>query len=933
MWPLGAEVTLTIDGPECEGYPKTKTVGEFPYDATQTYVTFALQGVCDLHAGHVLTMTDGTVTATLDIAYLSVIEVNETSESVSGLADAGTSVSVWPYREPWPTIHAVADGSENWVADFSMVFDILPGDGGAAVQEDAEGDETWIDWHLTIPKFTVGITNEWICGSEWAPDTPISILVDGWDPYGANTDGNGEFCIGLGEFVNLQAGQAIEVSDGYATKAHTLIDLQVTGFDLVADLVQGTSNQDLEVCLEIYDLGGVPCEPMSGGVWGVDVSALVELSPGIGGFVSQFDDDGDSTLVDWRVLNPHIVSSPVGNWIELSEFPAEATVFITILDAPSGSVLFGPEEIFLEGDGSLWMDRWWHNINLASGMHIIADDLDHEILKELTLIPFSLDAIDFELETMEGSGPADEWIFVEAGNEFMGHRFDVGNHPDVDGDITVAELPPPPPLPFFEANITHEWIDFFEFPWGASIYVEISGSEGLKFEGEVTEEYDGYAHLELLEVGTEIDPGDSIVVTYDGVHKELLLVDLTLDVFDIADGDAQLEGKAPELATVFVVVCNPPSKENTEPDCVVGDAFHPPGIDWRIDFAPDFEILPEADAWAYIFDEDGDATMAVLDDEPAPQASFIVFPEYDFVQGFGWQEGDEVTLIVDADTDPGNGFLLLTTGISTQGEWGISVDFNLEIDIQPGYRVVMFGGDFFKMHDVTDLSVTTINPDNDTVSGTAFPGSDVNLWVHWPPGTDIMTSADEFGNWVGPSAYDLVPGTGGIAAQFDDEGDGTFVEWWIPFDEDGDGIPDELDNCPLMPNPDQVDFDSDGMGDECDPDDDDDGVLDSDDSCPLEDATGFDADVDGCIDTPKGLLGLINTLDDDALSSKIKNSLVSKIENAMKSLAKGRENAAIGQLEAFINQVEAQRGKKISDETADLLISYAENLISQIEGG
>jgi len=53
----------------------------------------------------------------------------------------------------------------------------------------------------------------------------------------------------------------------------------------------------------------------------------------------------------------------------------------------------------------------------------------------------------------------------------------------------------------------------------------------------------------------------------------------------------------------------------------------------------------------------------------------------------------------------------------------------------------------------------------------------------------------------------------------------------------------------------------------------------------------------------------------------------------LKSLNKGRENAAIGQLEAFINQVEAQRGKKISIEAADLLIGYAENLISQIEGG
>jgi Thrombospondin type 3 repeat len=37
-------------------------------------------------------------------------------------------------------------------------------------------------------------------------------------------------------------------------------------------------------------------------------------------------------------------------------------------------------------------------------------------------------------------------------------------------------------------------------------------------------------------------------------------------------------------------------------------------------------------------------------------------------------------------------------------------------------------------------------------------------------------------------------------------------------DTDGDGIPDSLDNCPLVFNPSQLDNDSDGIGDCCDPD-------------------------------------------------------------------------------------------------------------------
>ncbi len=64
-------------------------------------------------------------------------------------------------------------------------------------------------------------------------------------------------------------------------------------------------------------------------------------------------------------------------------------------------------------------------------------------------------------------------------------------------------------------------------------------------------------------------------------------------------------------------------------------------------------------------------------------------------------------------------------------------------------------------------------------------------------------------------------------------------------DDDGDGVEDELDNCPLIENAAQDDVDGDGAGDVCDLDDDNDGVLDNVDACPVT-FTGSVVDAQGC---------------------------------------------------------------------------------------
>lgn len=185
------------------------------------------------------------------------------------------------------------------------------------------------------------------------------------------------------------------------------------------------------------------------------------------------------------------------------------------------------------------------------------------------------------------------------------------------------------------------------------------------------------------------------------------------------------------------------------------------------------------------------------------------------------------------------------------------------------YRVTKKDGAKVKDFCIKDIPPVNNDPDN------------VNVWGNWvqPKGWKRTVRKQENGKWTicwetetpvdfavlgFDHKYGLDPEPRGKFEVSYDTAENETGPITVPRDEptdkDVDGVPDSQDNCPDEYNPNQKDFDQDGLGDECDPDDDNDGIPDSKDECRLnsDPQCGGDPPIYGNImvfPTPERFLG------------------------------------------------------------------------------
>ncbi|MGD1993858.1 MAG: peptide ABC transporter substrate-binding protein, partial [Anaerolineae bacterium] len=829
-WTPGATVTLTVDD---DGDPGNGTLWtELSTSDEWGNVSFSLYDSFDVQPGHWVRLDDGVTVKSHTVATLTVDVIDPDTDTVYGTAEPGAEVEVqiWDWDGPWRRV--TADGNGNWTADFSTPsaeddrrYDIGPGTQGAAYQRDDDGDETQVQWRVPNPNFSARPDQDRMEGWEWQANATITVTIDE-QAETTTADAWGNFGLDLSDSFDLQAGQLVTVSDGSATKSHTVTELRVTGIDPATDVVSGTAAGESQVWVQIcHDWGCVQREEFAdaSGNWAADFGQpgdrddeqeTYDIQLGTSGDAAQHDEDGDQTQISWRVLNPRFTVRLTDDQVQGDDWPLDAIVTLTIEDPSTpespdyvASNTVGPSD----GDPQqTWIGFDLRPDDFELGAGQLVTMTDGETIKSHVVVQLTIDDVDVEADVVSGTAEAGLEIRVEACNDWgcatryvmadgarswsadfsaLGGGEDEQDTLDiamntsvdaqwVDGDHDASHFSWQLSNPHFRVWLDSNEIHGYQWPLETPVTVTIDNpSNGPGVDHTDTQmptsdyccgTWVGFYLPDSLPIG----PGWTVMAT----NGEITRTHTVIDGLSFGGADVETDivtGTAAPGTTVAVGICWGCYCESRD---VTADRS---GF-WLADFSVPgewgrtYDIVPGTGGNIDQTDEDGDGT-GISWSIPNPRIEAI--PDEGRIEGREWEEGAAVTLLVDGYSE---------TQTAQIAHWDPNetyVQFNLWgiVDLQPGTVITLTDGATTKVHTVTGLAVDSADADIDTIFGRADPNSEVRIWVH-NTGGEFTATADENGDWSFDftGIFDLVPATEGQAQQADGDGDVTRANWRVP---------------------------------------------------------------------------------------------------------------------------------------------------------
>ena len=652
--------------------------------------------------------------------------------------------------------------------------------------------------------------------NNWPMDTVVTMTVNGsytytskagqssWDPDGTTAG----FDI---RSYGLKAGDAISMTGGGITRNMTVTALQIINTDVSTSTVSGTADADKQVYVWVNGAGGMWLTPNPDGSWIADFAPF-SFVPGTEGGATQPDAAGNTTQTGWHTLTPVIQAFPDQDKVNANDWPIGTVVSMTINGSNTYTARVGASSWDPYGTTA---EIWVENHDIQAGDEISMTGAG--ITRSMTVTALQITNIDVITSTVSGIADADKifHVWVNGGSDFY-------ITPDTDGKWTAnfspfvfvpgtnggaqqtdefgnyTQLDWRVPNPRFSVLLTQNNVHGYEWTLGASVMLTIddpSNGTGVDYSRTKTVGTENFRPPFDTWIGFQlgdftIKPGDIVTMT-DGtttkthVTQELAVTNID-PVADTVSGTA-----APGTDVGFGGVC-----DNN------GCAYRNVPVDASGHWLADFSVPGDQDNEQRIFDirlgssgdaqridEDGDGTVYKW--KLGEPRIFALLGDQR-VHAWGWFAGTPLTLTIDNPATPQSSDYTGTQVATDIEDWDHGSDWGITFDVQPGYRITVSGGGITKELVVAHLTVTAVDMEADTVSGTGDPGYEIHVGMLCDDNgcTRRNIYVDNNGNWLADfsvpgndedeTVFDIRLGSGTGVYEIDEDGDATNVGWNLP---------------------------------------------------------------------------------------------------------------------------------------------------------